>query len=403
MSRIIYITVRTPFGSGEEFIIPEMKEVIKQGHDLLIVPRSPRSRNVAQTDNSDLQNFCLYQPLLSLTILRACIQELVSKNGGCCLRLLFNILCWSRTLLGLIKNLMVFPKALWLARIAKSWRADHMHAHWALSTATMAMIASEISGIPWSFSAHRGDIVENNMLSVKLNRATFVRFISKGGFSLAQSIINRKLPPKCHVIHIGVRLPANPSLNGRNSGESFTIICPANLLPVKGHAYLLQAIADLKVRRVLCHLLLAGDGPLYRSLRRQVSILGIQDRVEFLGQLSHAALLELYARKMVDLLVLPSVDLGDGIHEGIPVSLMEAMVYGVPVIATDTGSITELISVDAGILVPQKNIAALTDSIERLIGNADLRDQLALAGRKRIEDAYMVEDSVTELCKCIRG
>ncbi len=403
MSRIIYITVRTPFGSGEEFIIPEMKEFIKQGHNLLIVPRSPCSRIVAQTDTSGLQNFCLYQPLLSLTVLRACIQELASSNGGRCLRLFFNVLCWSRTPLGLLKNILVFPKALWLARLAKSWRADHMHAHWALSTATMTMIASEITGIPWSFTAHRGDIVENNMLSVKMNRAAFVRFISQGGLSLAQSIINGKLPPRCHVIHIGVRLPTDPSLTGRNFGESFTIICPANLLPVKGHTYLLQAIADLKVRRVLCHLLLAGNGPLYSSLRRQVSILDIQDRVEFLGQLSHVALLELYARKMVDLLVLPSVDLGGGIHEGIPVSLMEAMAYGVPVISTATGSINELISGDAGILVPQKNSAALTDSIELLIGNADLRDQLALAGRQRIEDAYKVEDSVTELCKLIRG
>lgn len=401
--RLIYITVRTPLGCGEEFIIPEMKEVITQGHELLIVPRSPMSRYVSHSDAADLQNFCVYQRGLSSAVFRACIQELTSRNGGHCLRLLFHIFCQSRTLFVLLKNLFVFPKAIWIAHLARTWRADHIHAHWALSTATMAMIASEISCIPWSFTAHRGDIVENNMLNVKLNKASFVRFISQGGLFLAQSIIKGKLPPTCHVIHIGVRLPVNPSPNKRNFSESFTIICPANLLPVKGHTYLLQAIADLKVRSVPCRLLLAGSGPLSSSLRRQVNALDIQDRVEFVGQLSHDALLQLYLQNMVDLLVLPSVDLGDGIHEGIPVSLMETMAHGVPVIATATGSIPELISGYAGILVPQKNSAALADSIERLIGDADLRDRLAIEGRKRIEAAFNVENTVAELCKLMKG
>ena len=54
----------------------------------------------------------------------------------------------------LLKNLAVYPKGLWLARLAREWRADHIHAHWAATTATMALVASEFSGIPWSFTAH---------------------------------------------------------------------------------------------------------------------------------------------------------------------------------------------------------------------------------------------------------
>ncbi len=403
MSRVIYITVSTPLGNGEEFIIPEMKEFIKQGHELLIVPRSPSSCNVTQTDASDLQNVCFYQPLLSPAVLLACIQELASINSGRCLRLLLNIFRWSRTPSVLLKNLLVFPKALWLARLARRWRADHVHAHWALSTATMAMIAGVLAHIPWSFTAHRGDIVKNNMLGVKLNCASFTRFISQGGLSLAQSIIKAEMPPKCHVIHMGVELPVNLSLERKNIGECFTIICSASLLPVKGHTYLLQAIATLKKRGVQCRLLLAGSGPLYSRLRRQVSMLDIQDRVEFLGQLTHNALLDLYAKKMIDFFILPSVDLGNGIHEGIPVSLMEAMAYGIPVIATSTGCIPELLLGDAGILVPQMNSAALADAIERLIWDAVLRHQVALAERQRIEVAFKVKNSVTELCKLIEG
>ncbi|MFZ3115582.1 MAG: glycosyltransferase [Syntrophales bacterium] len=309
----------------------------------------------------------------------------------------------SGSLLVLLKNLLIFPKALWLARLARIWRADHIHAHWALSTSTMAMIAGVIARVPWSFTAHRGDIVENNMLGVKLSSATFVRFISKSGLPLAQSIIKEKLPLTCHVIHMGVKLPENLSLKRKDVGECFTIICPANLLPVKGHIYLLQAIAALKGRRVQCRLLLAGSGPLSISLRQQVNVLNINDRVVFLGQLSHHALLQLYLQRMVDLLVLPSVDLGDGHHEGIPVSLMEAMAYGIPVIATATGGIPELVSENNGILVPQKNSVALADAIERLLMDTDLLYRLALAGNQSVNVAFNAEDTVTELCKLIRN
>jgi colanic acid/amylovoran biosynthesis glycosyltransferase len=205
MSRVIYITVKTPLGSSEEFIIPEMVELVRCKQDLLIVPRSPSGPKIQHADAQELQPFCVCQPLLSWVILRAAIQEL-AKNYIKCLRLILRILVRSGTVLHLLKNLTVFPKALWLARLAREWGADHLHAHWSQSTATMAMIAGEITGIPWSFTAHRGDIVEDNMFEAKLQSATFVRFISRSGVSLAQAIIKGKLPDKCHVIHMGVEI-----------------------------------------------------------------------------------------------------------------------------------------------------------------------------------------------------
>jgi colanic acid/amylovoran biosynthesis glycosyltransferase len=396
VSRVIYVTVKTPLGRFEEFIIPEMVELLRKVQALIIAPRSPSGRRVVQDDAEDLQDSCVYQPLLSGVILRACIQQLV-QNHVTCLRLLLRILLTSRTLFHLLKNLVVFPKGLWLARLAKAWGADHIHAHWALSTATMAMIAGEIADIPWSFTAHRGDIVDNNMLREKVQSAVFVRFISHKALRLAQSIMKCRLPAKCHVIHMGVELPRVASLNERGDGRSFTIMCPASLLPVKGHTYLMQAVAALKERGVSFQLLLAGEGPLAASLHRQVDELEIQDRVKFLGYLSHHALLQYYKEKLVDLVVLPSVDLGNGEHEGIPVSLMEAMSYGIPVIATDTGGIPELLGNDAGILVPPTGSVALAGAIECLAKNIVLREHLGTAGRKRIMDEFAVENTVHQL------
>jgi colanic acid/amylovoran biosynthesis glycosyltransferase len=396
MSRIIYLTVRAPLGSGEEFIIPEMLELLRQKHGLLIVPRSPSGLQAIQAEAKAIQPCCVYQPLLSWVILRSCIKELVGKPLKC-LRLFLRIFFRSGTPLHLLKNLVVFPKALWLGRLARAWQAEHLHAHWALSTSTMAMIAGELTDIPWSFTAHRGDIVDNNMFEAKVRSAAFVRFISDNGFDLAKSVLKDIMPTKCHVIHMGVDLPIELSSSKRDVKKGFTIMCPANLLPVKGHTYLLQAVAALETGDVSCQLLLAGQGPMLGSLERQVDELKIQDRVKFLGQIPHSELLQFYGNNRVDSVVIPSIDQGNGFHEGIPVSLLEAMAYKIPVIATTTGGIPELITEGTGILVPPQDSNALATAIQRLIVDPDLRGKLALSGNQRVNEEFNIRGTVESL------
>jgi glycosyltransferase involved in cell wall biosynthesis len=323
-----------------------------------------------------------------------------------CLRLFLRIFFGSGKFLHLFKNFVVFPKALWLGRLARKWEAEHIHAHWALTTATMAMIAGEMSAIPWSLTAHRGDIVENNMLGKKVQSAAFVRFISHSGLGLANNILNsRHLENKCHVIHMGVDLPDAQSVQlpkGKVAGKPFTVMCPANLTAVKGHVYLLRALAKLKNRGTSCQLLLAGQGPLLDKLQRQVNEFQVQHMVKFLGQIPHSDLLQYYKNNEVDLVVLPSVDLGNGFHEGIPVSLMEAMAHGIPVVATSTGGIPELLQEGTGILVPPQDINALANAIERLIADPALRNNLAIAGHKRVKKDFNVGAVVESLCSIMQ-
>jgi glycosyltransferase involved in cell wall biosynthesis len=175
------------------------------------------------------------------------------------------------------------------------------------------------------------------------------------------------------------------------------ILCPANLLPVKGHKHLLQAVAILKRLGVNCAVDLAGDGPLRLSLQEQVADLAVSDCVTFLGQLSHDEILARYRDPALTAVVLPSVDLGNGIHEGIPVALIEAMSFGVPVISTLTGGIPELLGEGAGILVPPAEPAALANAITRVIQDSSLRTRLSLAGRDRVMREFSARSSVEAL------
>ena len=90
-------------------------------------------------------------------------------------------------------------------------------------------------------------------------------------------------------------------------------------------------------------------------------------------------------------------------HEGIPVALVEAMSYGVPVISTTTGGIPELLEGDAGILVPPANPGALADAMGRLIQDAALRARLGQAGRNRVIERHAIDRVVAEHLERIRG
>jgi colanic acid/amylovoran biosynthesis glycosyltransferase len=423
--RLIYITVTMPFGSKEAFLIPEVREMLRRGWQVLIVPRSPRGR-VVNGDAVELEPSCVRQPLLSAAVVAGATIEFFRSP----LRAIgaLALLLRRSSPATMIKNLAVFPKGLWLARLARLWKAQHIHAQWILTTSTLAMIASHVSGVPWSCTAHRGDIAENNLLALKVSRASFVRFISQSGVRMAESLGAACQAAKVPVIHMGVALPplemVTATLRCANKGDSpvfgptptiasrwcpaaqkpgqsphnaLVALCAANLLPVKGHDHLLRAWALLRDRGAGCVLEIAGAGCLQQRLRDLVEELRLQDAVRFLGYVSHGELLESYRLRRVDIVVLASVVLGPNFHEGIPVTLMEAMACGIPVVSTDTGGIPELLHDGAGMMVPAEQPVALADALERLIRDADLRASLGKAGRRRVEEQFSLEGTVSRL------
>ncbi len=391
--KIIYLSRSFPYTEVEAFLTPEITALTRHGHEVLIVPRSPK-RFIVHGDAQPMVDITRTQALVSLEIIKAALAE-VRRSPIKAVKAL-SLLMRSRNANILMKNLAVYTKGLWLAKIAREWGATHIHAHWATYTATMALIASEMSDVPWSFTAHRHDIVANNLLALKIRKASFGRFISQSGLELARSLAIKGIEEKAQLLHMGVNLSPVAAGTVRRRDNS-VVFCPANLLPVKGHKYLIEAVTILKGRGVEVALWVAGEGELRRSLQEQVDRSGLCHQVSFLGQLSHTEVLRLYAEATVDMVVLPSVDLGNGEHEGIPVALIEAMSYRIPVISTATGGVPELLNEGAGLLVPPQDGFALANAIDRLLNDTALKEQIAGAGRRRIEDEFAIEKIVTEL------
>ena len=314
--------------------------------------------------------------------------------GSCCaIRSALTGLGWlfrSRNLTTLLKNLMVYPKSLWIARLARQWGAEHIHAQWATATSTMAMVASHVSGIPWSCTAHRGDIAANNLLAMKIRRAAFFRFIARDGVETARALSGGALDGNVIVLHSCVDMPERVECRAALSDPP-RLLCVAYLHERKGHKYLLEAVRLLRDRGTVVCLQLAGDGEGRALLEAQVDQTGLRDQVAFLGMLGHDDLTALYRSGTVDLAVLPTL------HEGIPAGLIEPMAHGIPVIATNTGGIPELLEDGAGIMVPPRDPVALADAIQQVLADASLRRQLAQAGRRRAESGWGVRNVVSTL------
>jgi len=388
--KIIYVTAWLPYGADEAFIIPEIRQLLESGHEVLVVPRSCGGPLV---HGRELVEHSCIETLTSKHVCQAAARVLVRARGR-----MFAAL-WplhaSRPVTVAFKNLAVIAKALWLADLAASWHADHIHCHWAGTTATMAWLASRLSGIPWSFTAHRWDIVENNLLVKKASSAAFTRFISEDGLRMARSLgIGREA--NALVVHMGVNLPEVTAVPKK---PGTVVLCPARLTEVKGHRFLIEAWRILKDRGAAGGLWLAGDGELRSNLESLTEAMGLSDSVKFLGVVPHATLLNLYAAGAIDVVVLASVDLGGGNHEGIPVALVEAMGHGIPVVATASGGTCELVLPGTGILVPPADPGALANGIQRLLRDHVLRKQVGDSGRQRAMDAHHVVRVARELVK----
>jgi colanic acid/amylovoran biosynthesis glycosyltransferase len=389
--RVVYVTASLPYGDDERFVVPEIEELERQGVEVVICPRGWLTPHV-ESDTRHLLGKTLEPRLISAAIVATALRELAqSPRRGA--RAIWQ-LRRSRSPRMLLKNLAIVPKGLWLARYARHNRVQHLHAHWAGTTATLALVASMVSGVPFSFTAHRWDIAEDNLLETKVRVAAFARAIDHlGADELAR--LSGSPEDAVVVIHMGVVSVANGS--PRKWRELPTIAVPATFVEIKGHTYLLQAMSLLAERGVPARVELAGEGSERRAIEREIADRSLADRVLVRGFVPHDQLLKELAEGRYDMVVLPSIIPGPGEREGIPVALMEALAAGVPAIGTNTGGIPELLHSGAGLLVPDRDAKALADAIELLIRNPEERAAMIERGYERVRSEFSIEPICRDL------
>ena len=391
--RLMIVTAEFPHGITEVFFLPELMELQKKCEKLLIVPRSPKKKIIHDIPKLVL-DLCNNTPLLNAEICWTALLYSVQHPIRILKALFF--LFRGRGLRNLLHNAAVFPKALWLAQVASRENITHIHAHWGTTTSTMAIIASLVTGIPWSMTLHRGDILGNNLLLIKCRKASFVRFISEDGLRLAEHVLGEVLPGQSTVIHLGVAIPDIPLAQGIRKDQKI-LFCPARLDEIKDHKSLIEASRILITAGVSVQVWLAGDGSQKKALQDYVIKQKLERNILFYGNYPHEAIIDLYKNRTVDIVVISSL------YEGVPVALLEAMSYGIPVVGTNVGGTPELLGEGAGLLVPPKNPVALADALMSLIKSEKLQEQLSERGRNQVISGWDARETGRRFLSLIEG
>lgn len=281
----------------------------------------------------------------------------------------------------LLWQMFYVVEALVLAKHLSEKNVSHLHVHFANAGCSVSMLASELSGIPFSFTLHGPSIFFEPYrwrIDEKIARAKFVACISNFCRSQGMIFADQDHWPKMKIVHCGV-VPDRYLKADRKPEQRLVFV--GRLAAVKGVAVLLRAMVEVKTRFPNVHLTLIGDGDERPALEALARELELEETVVFAGARTQAQVAETLSQS--DVFVLPSF------AEGVPVVLMEAMASELPVVATRIAGISELVEDGtAGFLVPPGSEAELVAAITRLLENPETCRSFALAGRAKVEAEF---------------
>lgn len=200
------------------------------------------------------------------------------------------------------------------------------------------------------------------------------------------------------VVPFGVNIEAfTPRYDaGTTEQKTLTIGFVGRMLPGKGLNVLADALPGLPNES--WNLMMVGDGPERKTFEAALMERGLHDRAQFFGAVSYDSVPEFFQK--MDVLVVPT-QTTKRIREQFGRVIVEAMASGVPVIGSTCGAIPEVID-NAGLVVPEGDARALTSALSKLLSNATLREELARAGRRRVEENYTWEHVADKTYELLR-
>ena len=300
--------------------------------------------------------------------------------------------------------------ALHFAEFFERSGVDHVHVHFANRAAHTALFLKEISGIPFSVTAHGQDFMKDlgsdDLLREICTAAEFVAAET----DYSRDLLRQRCPDsasKIHRVYNGIDLERFPELGIETArprhGEQAVvapyqprIVSVGRLVAFKGFDDLIDACAELARRRIdfVCDII--GDGPLRETLQAKIEQLNLASRVNLLGSLSQGAVLE--KLRVADIFALASTTDAQAATDVFPTVILEAMASARPVVSTHLAGIPELV-VDhqTGMLVLPGDSAALAQALEQLLRDPELRLRFGHSGRARIEQHFRIEQTVAPL------
>jgi len=290
--------------------------------------------------------------------------------------------------------------ALFFVELFKRERVPHFHVHFANRAAHTAMFVKEISGIPFSITAHGQDFMSDLGSDELLRELCATAEFVGAETDYSRDMLAARCPEsgeKIFRVYNGIDLTRFPAAQTkRHSMGPVRFLSTGRLIPFKGFDILIDACAQLQNRALNFACEIIGDGPLRAELEARVAQHKLQERIHFAGEQSQNYVLR--ALRNSDIFVLASAPDERGASDIFPTVIAEAMASERPVVSTTVAGIPELVANSkTGVLVPPDDASALADAMDKLAREENLRDDFGRAGRRRIEQEFTIEKTIEPL------
>lgn len=382
---------------GEFHVLREINELERQGQPIVLAHLFRNRSRVFHDEVRPWLDRSVGLPTFPLRLLLANLRRLVASPLRY-LRTLWALIAgtWA-DLPAMLRSLACFPAAAWFAERFEELGIQHVHAYGAMDATTVAWAIRELGGPEFSFTVQGPDVfVRRVLMSRKLSGARFVRTVSTFNKAFLSGLYPGIGEEKTHVVHFGVEpSPARPT-DGSETTGSLRLLSVLTLAPNKGLEPLVEACALLEREGVPFDAAIIGGGPLRAEIDGWIRRHGLSHRIHLTGALTHREVLRHI--EDCDVFVSPSVIAPDGQMDGIPVSLIEAMAAGRPVIAAALSGIPELVANGVtGLLVDATQPRRIADAVKQLHADPALRRRLGEAGRSRVEQSLDVRTTARTL------
>jgi colanic acid/amylovoran biosynthesis glycosyltransferase len=367
------------------FIRSEIRSLEESGVE--VVRYSLRRTEEKLIDQFDLDEMRQTRVVLDsgLALLILCAMSCLLTSMGLFLRaLVVSLRLGRRSDRGTLRHLIYLGEACRLVNWMQRDGVSHLHAHFGTNSATVALLARELGGPPFSFTVHGPEEFDRAplwSLAEKIERAAFVVAVSSFGRSQLLRWCGRPHWSKIHVIRCGVDARfLTPDLVPMPAIRR--LVSVGRLCEQKGHLLLIEALGRLKRDGLVAEFVLIGDGELRAEVEKMIA------EHDLAGQMRLRAWADASTvRQELDdacAVVLPSF------AEGLPVVIMEAFARGRPVLSTYVAGIPELVVPGQnGWLVPAGSVEALVEALRQVLNTptADLA-KLGRNGRARVAEQH---------------
>ena len=384
MKKVGYVLTAFPVLS-ETFVGTEIRAMEQLGHSVVPIAFEPSSEPVQNKDLRFLDETYYVSDIGLIDVLANCPLKLGQLKDAIGFSkkqtsVRFRSLMW---------------QALKVAAIAKNQGCQHLHAHFALSSAATAIVAAKLLNISVSFVGHGFDVyVEPYDLALKIESADFVIAVCN---QMKQDFERLGNTNSVKLMHCGIDLNAFPLTDTQAFVNRLLFV--GRLVDKKGIHYLLQALS-LMDRTSLPQIDIVGDGPLRKQLEQEIERRDLNECVHLLGS-KDADWLKINAGQYGGL-VAPFCEAANGDKDTGPLVIKEAMALGLPVISTDFMGVKEIIDEHTGWKVEASNSIELAEAMTQWqLLDTETRKSMIVAARQRVERLFTSAETTKILSNAI--